>query len=63
MQDRFEECRAALEHGIALNAENPALNGDMNKLLNALPAADAPEPEPPSGNVWLSAYRRDEDKH
>jgi tetratricopeptide (TPR) repeat protein len=59
MQDRFAECRAALEQGIALNVENPALNTDMGKLLDALPALDGSQAPPPGGNVWLSAYRRD----
>jgi tetratricopeptide (TPR) repeat protein len=61
MHDQFSECRAALETGIALNVENPALNGDMKKIIDALPAADAGQAAPPaSGNVWLSAYRKDE---
>lgn len=61
MHDQFPECRAALETGIALNVENPALNGDMKKVIDALPPADdASTPPPAGGNVWLSAYRKDE---
>jgi tetratricopeptide (TPR) repeat protein len=37
MHDRFPACRAALTQGIALNEENDALNGDMKKILDALP--------------------------
>ncbi len=59
MHDRFPECRAALAQGIALNAQNDALNGDMRKILDALPAP-AVDAASADSNVWLSAYKQDD---
>lgn len=58
MQDRFTSCRAALTTGIALNVQNQALNGDMQKILDALPPD--PDQAQTDGNVWLSAYRQND---
>lgn len=60
--DQFAACRAALERGIALNMENPALNADMQKIIDALP----PEEQGAAGeagNVWRSAYEQGDDVH
>lgn len=62
IQDQFPDCRAALERGIAMNAENPALNDDMQKIIDALPAPSQPESGDAS-NVWLSAYERNSGTH
>lgn len=62
IQDQFPACRAALERGIAMNAENPALNGDMQKIIDALPVPSQPESGDTS-SVWLSAYERNRDTH
>lgn len=62
MHDRFPACRTALEQGIALNVENPALNTDMRRILDMLPDQAAAQ-APGDGNLWLSAYRRDEGMH
>jgi tetratricopeptide (TPR) repeat protein len=59
MHDRFPACRDALTRGIACNTQNDALNGDMQKILDALPPP-VPEPAATDGNVWLSAYRQDD---
>ena len=72
MHDRFLACRAAMEQGMALNVENPALNTDMRRILDMLPDDDGDEDgdedkdaaqAPGDGNLWLSAYRRDEGMH
>ncbi|MBK4735680.1 tetratricopeptide repeat protein [Noviherbaspirillum pedocola] len=60
MRDRFSACRSALEQGIALNNVNAPLNGDMRKIIDALPDDSVAENE---GNVWLSAYRQDDASH
>jgi Flp pilus assembly protein TadD len=57
MHDRFSACRRALEQGIALNHANAPLNGDMRKIIDALPADSGAQGE---GNVWLSAYQQDD---
>ena len=62
IQDKFAACRTALEHGIALNDQNLALNGDMQKIIDALPATDEAETNDAS-SVWLSAYKRNSDAH
>jgi tetratricopeptide (TPR) repeat protein len=59
MQDRFAACRAALTQGIALNVQNDALNGDMQKILDALPPPE-PDQAQADGNVWLSAYKQND---
>ena len=59
MHDRFPACRDALTRGIARNTQNDALNGDMQKILDALPPP-VPESAAAEGNFWLSAYRQDD---
>lgn len=48
VRDEFDACRVSLLKGMDLNthsaAPNLALNGDMQKLLNALPASDGTTP-------------------
>jgi tetratricopeptide (TPR) repeat protein len=60
MQDQFPACRTALERGISMNNENSALNGDMQKIIDALPVTTQPEAGDAS-SVWLSAYERNND--
>lgn len=60
IQDQFPACRAALERGISMNNENSALNSDMQKIIDALPATTQPEAGDAS-SVWLSAYERNND--
>lgn len=64
--DDFANCRKSLNLGIQLNLANPALNGDMQKMLDALPSMDvATLAAPTSGeaeskpedHLFLSAYR------
>lgn len=62
IQDQFPACRAALERGISINNENAALNNDMQKIIDALPAITPPETGD-TGSVWLSAYERNNDAH
>lgn len=38
VNDRFSECRDALTQGMLHNDQNDALNGDMQKILDALPS-------------------------
>jgi tetratricopeptide (TPR) repeat protein len=51
--DRFDEALAALSAGVEANLENPALNGDMRKVIDAIQhlpgsaAAAAPTTFPP----------------
>ena len=64
MHDRFPACRAALMEGIALNDQNAALNGDMQKILDALPPPGLEPDQAPAAstdsNIWLSAYRQND---
>lgn len=64
IHDQFEPCRASLLKGMALNSQSPdfneALNADMQKLINALPSAEADTAT--SGHAeagfLMSAYNR-----
>jgi len=62
IQDQFPACRVALERGISMNDENSALNGDMQKIIDALPVTSQLEASDAS-SVWLSAYERNNDAH
>jgi tetratricopeptide (TPR) repeat protein len=63
--DDFGNCRKWLNLGMQNNQANPALNVDMQKMLDALPPEDvrAAEPAPddanskPEDHLFLSAYR------
>ncbi|MFT3736038.1 MAG: hypothetical protein QM776_13600 [Rhodocyclaceae bacterium] len=67
--DRFDECRALLQRGQAINTLNLPLNADMQKIIDALPSSDgepgagsdaaAPEAasEQNADHLFLSAYR------
>lgn len=65
MQDRPAECVADLERGIQLNAQNPALNTDIQRLLDAArtelvapESGEAASGDAPSRrSALLSAYR------
>jgi tetratricopeptide (TPR) repeat protein len=63
--DRFEDCIADLQQGIALNSANESLNEDMRKVIaraqramaTAQPTPEAPAPEPhPGRHVFVSRY-------
>ncbi len=67
-QDRFEEARRFLEEGLSVNPDNPALNRDMQLVLDRIaqvtgstgPAAGPGAPAPPShpeGHFLVSTYR------
>ncbi|MES2089657.1 MAG: hypothetical protein V4532_06740 [Pseudomonadota bacterium] len=68
IHDEFAECRTSLLRGMDLNthsaAPNPALNGDIQKLLNALPTTDGdqdatPVAEPTAeASFLMSSYNR-----
>jgi tetratricopeptide (TPR) repeat protein len=69
IHDEFADCRNSLLHGMQLNTEsavpNLALNGDIQKLLAALPNADAdqgtadPAAEPTAeASFLMSSYNR-----
>lgn len=62
VMDQFPACRAALERGISLNQENQALNADMQKIIDALPAPEEPDTSD-AGSVWLAAYERNSGSH
>jgi tetratricopeptide (TPR) repeat protein len=69
-RDEFDDARALLVAGIAANSANPPLNGDMQRMIDAIdahlagvaaaPLAQmAPEPEAPAEDahrMLLSAY-------
>lgn len=66
IRDEFSDCKRTLEQGIALNQSNQALNNDMQRILEAIkdkvdPAAPAAQPAAGGGNLWLSAYQKDDD--
>lgn len=53
----FASCQAHLNKGIALNRDNPALNADMQRMLEQLPVGAAAETEAADANpFYLSAY-------
>ncbi len=58
--DRFGDATEALAKGIALNAENAALNADMQRIIDEvakLPAAAAKQDDLGDGrHIFLSAY-------
>ncbi|TCS37735.1 tetratricopeptide repeat protein [Paucimonas lemoignei] len=69
IRDEFADCKRTLEQGIGLNQANPALNNDMQRILDAMKdkidaPTDAPveEAEAGGGNLWLSAYQKDDDE-
>jgi tetratricopeptide (TPR) repeat protein len=63
---QFDQARATLERGIALNQENLPLNGDMQGVLDRLKAGEASlgggtgQPEPAAADVHflIGAYRQ-----
>lgn len=60
--EQYQEARALLEQGIALNSFSPELNRDMQNVLSAIPAADVDQSQgAAAGQAWLSAYS-DSDK-
>lgn len=67
MADEFPQCIQCLEQGIGLNADNPALNADMQQLVERVKAAMASSPSTPAeadadaqpaeeGHLFLNAY-------
>lgn len=72
-RDEFNECGELLKKGIALNRSNPALNNDMQRVLQEverhLQTAVAPSVSSTTAkrtkaprHVLLSAYRQDDEK-
>lgn len=59
MNDRFTSARDALLQGIARNTENPALNADMQKIIDEL---DKLPTESPSGNNGTPAVDASDDE-
>jgi tetratricopeptide (TPR) repeat protein len=63
--DDFAGCRKWLNLGMQANQANPALNVDMQKMLEALPPQEVSDTEPspdaadskPEDHLFLSAYR------
>lgn len=49
-RDDFEGSAASLRDGIARNRDNPALNGDMARLIEAMPLDTPPAPAPPEAS-------------
>jgi len=71
VRDEFDLCKVSLVKGMQLNEASPefnsALNGDIQKLLNALPQAGGGndgEPEPAvEAGFAMSAYNRGGNTH
>ncbi|MBC7380449.1 MAG: hypothetical protein H7346_23865 [Burkholderiaceae bacterium] len=68
IRDEFADCRHWLQRGMGINTDNLALNGDMQRILDALPneaaaAGSVPASVTPAkdGKNWLSAYQGDDD--
>lgn len=61
IRDEFDACRTSLHEGMELNAASPApnlaLNADMQKILDALPAADGGD-KSAEASFMMSAYNR-----
>ncbi len=67
IRDEFADCKRMLERGIELNQSNAPLNNDMLKIIEAI-KDKVDDTQPPAGddkssggNLWLSAYQKDED--
>jgi len=67
VRDEFADCIQCLERGIALNAENPALNANMQLVIERVKALPSEPPESgsksgesakeePHGHLFLNAY-------
>lgn len=67
IENRTLEARASLAAGLPLNVSNPALNGDMQKVIGEIdkllagaagqaPEAETEAPEQGGRNIFLSAY-------
>jgi tetratricopeptide (TPR) repeat protein len=61
--DEFPECVRCLEHGIELNTDNPALNTDMQQLVERVKSAMASTPPTTvdaapaeEGHLFLNVY-------
>lgn len=65
--DAFDQSREAIEKGIALNSENPAINGDMTLILDAIHKLQFPDqgPDEPtsSAHFLLQDYAARQTKH
>jgi len=63
ISDDFPECVRCLEQGMELNLDNPALNADMQQLVERVKSAMAAAPSAPAdaepaeeGHLFLNAY-------
>jgi hypothetical protein len=67
IRDEFADCIRSLEHGMALNTDNPALNVDMQLIVDRVKARSiegAPDSsategdikEEPESHLFLNAY-------
>jgi tetratricopeptide (TPR) repeat protein len=62
-RDEFQACLVALRSGMANNTANPALNGDMQRIVDrvqehlASAQAQAQAADTATGHLFLSAYR------
>jgi tetratricopeptide (TPR) repeat protein len=65
-RDEFDACTKSLLRGIELNRSNPALNTDMQRVLDEIKAKTGPGAPPPAagadqaqpGQLLLSAYTK-----
>ncbi|MES2536907.1 MAG: tetratricopeptide repeat protein [Pseudomonadota bacterium] len=59
--DDFDACRTYLQNGIAMNDTNPALNVDMQRVIDNLPASGQAEKNTgQTSHVLLSGYTTDD---
>lgn len=59
--ERYDEARACLQAGLAVNDFSPDLNRDMENLLSRFPdvaAAAPPKTEEPVNQVWFRDYQQ-----
>jgi tetratricopeptide (TPR) repeat protein len=63
-RDQFGEAEKLLREGIALNQEHPAVNGDMQKVLDQLTSEPAPPSEGSTSEAhWLLELSNSRTKH
>ncbi len=68
IRDEFADCKRLLERGIELNQSNVPLNQDMLRIIEAIKdkvdgsaESAGSDKQEAGGNLWLSAYQKDED--
>jgi tetratricopeptide (TPR) repeat protein len=63
--DQFDHCVELINEGIAANAANPALNSDMQRVVDAARAAISPDAERPAtglNSTLLANYQKQTEK-